>query len=151
MSNLRYNVKINAPKEKVWQLMLELKTYEEWTGAFHAGSTYIGSWDKGSRIKFVSKEDGGSSGMFSKIAESIPYSYISIEHLGQIVNGQEDTSSEQAKQFIGAQENYRFTDEAGKTTVDVELVGGDMSPEFQKMFDGMWPVALEKLKEICER
>src|SRR5688500_10250584 len=107
MANLHYTIDISAPKEKVWQTMLESETYKEWTAAFHEGSTYEGSWDKGSKIRFVAEDDGKVSGMFSHIVENIPYEYVSIEHLGEIVDGQEDTTSENAKQWIGSHENYR--------------------------------------------
>ncbi len=151
MANLHYTIDINAPKEKVWQKMLELETYKEWTAAFHEGSIYVGSWDKGSKIRFVSEDDGKTGGMFGQIVENIPYEYLSIEQLGEIIDGQEDTSSESAKQWIGSHENYRFTENNGVTTLDIELVGGNINPEKSKMFDGMWPKALQKLKEICER
>ena len=131
--------------------MLEPETYKEWTGAFHPGSTYEGSWDKGSKIKFVSEDDGKLSGMFSQIVENIPHEYVSIEHLGEIIDGKEDTTSEGAKQWSGSHENYRFTEKDGTTTLDVELIGGNVSDEMTKMFDGMWPQSLQKLKEICER
>lgn len=131
--------------------MLELDTYKEWTGAFHPGSTYEGSWDKGSKIKFVSEDDRKLSGIFSQIAENIPYEYVSIEHLGEIVDGKEDMTSESAKQWSGSHENYRFTEKDGITTVDVELTGDNLGDEIRKMFDGMWLRSLQKLKEICER
>jgi uncharacterized protein YndB with AHSA1/START domain len=151
MTDLHYTIDINAPKEKVWHVMLEPETYTEWTGPFYPGSYYEGSWDKGSKIKFVAEDDGKVSGMFSQIVENIPYEYVSIEHLGEIIDGQEDTSSKSAKQWVGSHENYRFTEKDGKTTLDVELTGSNVSDEMTKMLEGMWPQALEKLKEICER
>jgi len=151
MANVNYTIDIEAPKQKVWQVMLELDTYKEWTGAFHPGSTYEGSWDKGSKIKFVSEDDRKLSGIFSQIAENIPYEYVSIEHLGEIVDGKEDMTSESAKQWSGSHENYRFTEKDGITTVDVELTGDNIGDEIRKMFDGMWLRSLQKLKEICER
>jgi hypothetical protein len=151
MTNLNYSININAPKEKVWETMLGQETYKEWTAAFHPGSYYDGSWDKGSKIWFVSEDDGKLSGMFGHIVENIPYQYVSIEQLGEIIDGKEDSSSEEAQNWIGSHENYRFTEDNGITTVDVEMTGDNVSPEIAKMFEGMWPPALQKLKEICER
>jgi uncharacterized protein YndB with AHSA1/START domain len=151
MTNLHYTIDIHAPKQKVWQTMLGPETYKEWTEAFQQGSTYQGTWDKGSKIRFVAEEDGKFSGMFSQIAENIPYEYVSIEHLGEIIDGQEDTTSESSKQWSGSHENYRFTEQDRVTTLDVELIGDNVSDEMGKMFDGMWPPALQRLKEICER
>lgn len=152
MNNLHYTIDINAPKEKVWEVMLGNETYREWTSAFMPGSTYEGSWEKGSNIRFVAaNEDGKVSGMAGKIVENIPYEYISIEQLGEIIDGEIDTTSESAKQWIGAHENYTFSETGGVTTLAIDLEGDNVSSEMLEMFDGMWPKALEKLKEIAER
>ncbi len=83
--------------------MLADATYREWTGAFHEGSYYEGSWDEGSRIRFLAEDEGKLSGMSSRIAANQPYEYISIEHIGEVIDGQEDTTSDSAKQWAGAQ------------------------------------------------
>lgn len=151
MANLHYTIDINAPKEKVWHTMLDLETYKEWTTAFQPGSTYVGSWDKGSKVRFVAEGDESGGGMFGQIAENIPYEYVSIEQLGEIVKGEEDTTSESAKQWAGSYENYHFSEKDGVTTLKVDLISENIGEDMLKMFDGMWPVALQKLKEICER
>jgi len=43
MKTLTFEVVIRAEKTKVWNLMLQDKTYREWTGEFHAGSYYEGT------------------------------------------------------------------------------------------------------------
>lgn len=131
--------------------MLGPETYKEWTAVFHPGSYYDGSWDKGNKIWFVSEDNGKLSGMFGRIVENTPFEYVSIELLGEIIDGKEDSSSEEAKNWIGSHENYRFSEYDGATTVDVEMTGENVSPEIAKMFEGMWPPALQKLKEISER
>ncbi len=131
--------------------MLGDETYRQWTGAFHEGSYYEGSWDKGSIIRFVSIDDKKQTGMLGRIAENRPYEFVSIEYLGEIVDGQEDTTSNQAKQWIGAHENYTFSEINGVTTVAVELEGAGIDHDMLAMFEGMWPPALDKLKEIAEK
>jgi len=151
MNIQKFTIDINAPKEKVWKVMLENKTYREWTGAFHEGSYYQGSWDKGSDIKFLAEDEGKLSGMASKIVENIPNEYISIEHIGEVVDGVVDTSSEGAKQWVGAHENYIFKEKDGITKVTIELEGEGVHKDMAEMLEGMWPKALQKLKEIAER
>lgn len=151
MNALHFSIDIKAPKEKVWEVMLGDKTYREWTAAFQEGSFYEGSWDKGSAIRFLSMDDGKPSGMSSKIAENRPYEFLSIEHVGEIVGGREDTSSDRARQWAGAHENYSFSESDGVTTISVDLEGANVSPEMATMFEQMWPPALQKLKEIAER
>jgi len=140
---------IDAPKEKVWRTMLDDDTYRVWTEAFMPGSHYIGEWSKGSKILFLAPgEKGELSGMVSRIKENRPYEYISIEHIGVVQDGKEDTSSEAVKQWAGALENYTFKEKDGRTELRVDL---DSAEEYQEMFQDIWPKALQKLKELAEK
>jgi len=148
MKKLHFSITIHAPKGKVWHAMLEDKTYRQWTEAFGSGSHFIGSWEEGTDIKFLApNNEGGVMGMVSRIKTNRPYQYISIEHLGMIQNGQEDTSSEAVKGWIGALENYTFQENNGSTELTIDT---DTIDEYQKMFEDIWPKALQKLKEIAE-
>lgn len=144
MEKLNFSIKINAPREKVYRMMLEDESYRKWTEAFYPGSYAETDWKKGSKAKFLSPE---GDGMVSRIAENIPNEYVSIEHLGMIVKGVEDTKSEAVKPWAGAMENYTFRDSDGGTEVLVDM---DSDEEYSKMFSEMWPKALSKLKEISE-
>ena len=131
--------------------MLEDKTYREWTKEFNPnGSLYEGDWEKGSKIKFIGPdENGAEGGMLSEVYENIPNEYVSIKHIGMIVNGVEDTTSEMVTSWVPAFENYTFKDGENNTTdLFVEM---DSNEEYTEMFKGLWPKALDKLKEICER
>ncbi|MBI4835969.1 MAG: SRPBCC domain-containing protein [Candidatus Abawacabacteria bacterium] len=144
MKTLEFSVTINAPKEKVWHTMLAPDSYKVWTEPFMPGSYYEGSWDKGTKIKFLGPE---KSGMIAEIAESKPYEFISIRHLGFIQDGVEDTESEAVKAWAPALENYTFTEQNGVTKVKVEM---QVTADFEKDMVAAWPKALEKLKELCE-
>jgi len=150
MEKLTFTTKIEAPKQKVWDTMLSKKTYTEWTSPFHEGSYFIGDWNEGSKIQFVAEDDGKVGGMLGKIVANRPYEYISIEYIGMIADGQEDLTSDGAKPWIGAHENYTFTEADGETTLLVELESQGMEKEIADMFDGMWPKGLAKLKELSE-
>ncbi len=146
---LHFEIEINAAADKVYRLMLEDKTYREWTTEFNATSRYEGSWDKGSKILFLGDDEhGNTGGMVSRIKENIPNEFISIEHLGVIEKGIERTSGEDIEQWAGALENYTFKSDGGKTLLQVEM---DSNEEFAEYFTDMWPKALKKLKAICER
>jgi uncharacterized protein YndB with AHSA1/START domain len=150
MSNLHYTIHIDAPRELVYHTMLDGDTYRQWTSAFQEGCYFDGSWDEGSEIRFVSEVDGGKSGMLAKVAQNRPNEYVSLQQLGEIENGSVDVNSEASKKWQGAFENYTFTDEAGGTLLSVELIADDMPEDISKMFEEMWPQALQKLKDICE-
>lgn len=150
MQTQHFSIKINAPKEKVWHAMLDDVTYREWTAAFNEGSYYEGNWEKGSKIRFLGPdpETGEIGGMVSRIAENKPYEFISIEHLGIINNGIEDTTSDEAKKWAPAYENYTFKEEDSTTELAVD---SDTDEEHLDEFEKMWNAGLQRLKEIAER
>lgn len=149
METLHFSILIDADKQTVWDTMLEDKTYREWTKAFHAGSYYEGSWEKGSEIRFLGpNEDGTLGGMLSRINENIKYQYISIEHLGVIKNGKVDTTSEEAKKWTPAFENYTFTEKGNQTELKIEV---QIDPSYKAMFEDMWTKALNELKNLSEK
>jgi len=153
--------------------MLEKPTYEQWTAAFQEGSTYIGSWEEGSEIIFTgpsSESEGeggtatadtqgegsnsseGSSGMYAMIAANRPYEFISIKHLGEIKNGEKSPWPATEEGQPEPLENYTFKDISAGNTVATELVVDVTIPsEWKEMFEGTWPAALTKLKEIAEK
>lgn len=150
MQKLYFSMLINAPKAKVWHAMLDEQSYREWTKEFNDGSYYKGSWEKGSKILFLGPDPntGAEGGMVSRIAENKPYEFISIQHLGIVQNGVEDTTSEAARKWTPAFENYTFKDEDGATNV---LVDVDVEDEHAEMFNEMWLKGLRKLKELAEK
>jgi len=149
MEKMHFSMNINATKEKVWKTMLNEDTYRIWTEAFMPGSYYVGDWSKGSKILFLAPaKEGGTGGMVSRIAENKPYEFISIEHLGQMKDGKEDTTSEPVNEWAGALENYTFREIDGKTIVQVDM---DTNEEYIEMFQTIWPKALQKLKDLAEK
>jgi hypothetical protein len=149
LTKLNFEIIINAPKEKVWEKMLGDEGYRIWTNEFNpGGSWYEGSFEEGSKIKFLGPGEAGQmGGMASEIAVNRKYEFISIKHLGFILNGQEVTDTPEILAWAPAYENYTFTEEEGKTKVEVYV---EVNPEWLEMMKGSWPKALEKLKEICE-
>lgn len=148
MEKLHYSITIKAPKEKVWNTMLDKDTYPLWTDVFGPGSHYKGDWSKGSKILFLAPgKDGEMEGMVSRIIENRPYEFISIEHLGMVKGETEITSGDSIDDWAGAHENYTFREENGNTLLLVDM---DINDEFKEMFQDMWPKALEKLKKLVE-
>ncbi|MGJ4751751.1 hypothetical protein [Leptospira kmetyi] len=149
METISFNISIHADVKTVWKKMLEDKTYRLWTKEFHEGSYYEGTWEKGTEIRFVGPDDNGAlQGMFSKVQENIPYKFISILHLGLIVDGVVDTESEAVKKWAPSFENYTFQEESnGNTKLTVEM---QIAEEYKDMFQEMWPRALKALKTLCE-
>lgn len=147
---IHFSTFINAPKEKVWNTMLDDATYRQWSVAFNPVSYYEGDWSKGSKILFLGPDpkSGKIGGMVSMVEENRPYEFVSLKHIGMINDGVEDTTSDEVKKWTPAYENYTFTEKDGGTEVVVDL---DISLEYADMFNEMWPKALVLLKELAEK
>lgn len=144
MKKLEYQILIDASPVKVWDVLLGEKTYPQWTSPFSPDSRVETDWQKGNRALFT---DGSNNGMISEIAENIPAQYLSIRHLGSIINGVEDYDSEETKSWAGSHENYILRDAEGATELRIEI---DVAESHIEMFDRMWPEALQKVKELSE-
>lgn len=146
MKKIHFNTTINAPKEKVWKVLFDLPTYEVWTKVFAEGSTVqTDNWKEGSRVIFG---DGTGNGMVARIKANKPNEFMSIQHLGQIKDGVEDTTSEAVQAWAGAEENYTLTEKDGKTELKVDM--DTSGAEFEDFLIKAWPTALEKVKELAE-
>lgn len=152
MKKLQFKVSINAPSNKVYDVILGISkksTYEEWTALFNPTSTYEGSWDKGNKILFIGvDEKGEKGGMVSRIAENIPNQFVSIQHYGLLKADKEITEGPEVEKWANGFENYHFEENNGATIVRVDL---DTTEDFLDYMNQTYPKALDKLKEICEK
>lgn len=145
---MHFELYINATTDKVYETMLNDKTYREWTTVFNPTSHFVGSWEKGSEIRFLGCDDNGEiGGMISRIKENIPNKFVSIEHFGIIQNGKEITSGPEVENWSGL-ENYTYTEVNCHTMLAIDV---DTNIEYKAYFEQTWPQALKKLKEICEQ
>jgi uncharacterized protein YndB with AHSA1/START domain len=151
-ASIHFEITIDAAPERVCKTMLDTRHYASWTEVFNPHSSFEGSWEKGSSIRFLGVDkDGKVHGMVSRIKENVPGRFVSIEHLGIIQDGVEIYSGPIADEFAGSLENYTFTGDNGQTSLSVDMVSmQNTSPEFVSYFEKTWPQALEKLKSICE-
>lgn len=144
MQKQTFKVLINAPREKVWNILWNDSSYRAWTSVFGPGSHAKTDWNKGSKVLFLGDND---SGMVSVIEELIPNEFMSFKHLGEIKDGVEDTESDKVKKWAGAHENYTLRNQEGKTELQVDM---DINEEFAEMFGQLFPKALDKVKELAE-
>ena len=145
MERQHFGIVINAPREKVWDILWNQATYPEWTAVFSPGSRAETTWQKGSKVLFL---DGSNEGMVATVAENRPHEFMSLKHLGMVKNGVEDLDSDQIRQWAGAMENYTLKTVPGGTELAVEM---DIAPEYKDYFVASWPKALEKVKQLAEQ
>ena len=144
MKTIHFSIQIQASRSHVWQTMLGDVTYRSWTTPFCEGSYFEGSWNTGDRIRFLAPS---GSGLTSVIAESRAPEFVSIKHLGEVVDGVEDTTSERVRAWAPTFENYTLNVSAGGTEVQVAL---DVPSEYEQHMQDTWPKALAQLKSLCE-
>lgn len=142
MQKLHFETFIQASREKVWETMLEPKTYTKWTSIFNVGSKYEGGWNTGDDIRFIGpEEDGTVSGMIGKIKESRKPEFVSIQYTGEINKNVE-------KKYEGEVfENYTFIEKDGGTQLLIDL---DSEDAYAPMFQDLWPKSLVLLKNLAE-
>ena len=146
METQKFKITIDAPPEKVWEILWNDASYRAWTSVFSEGSRAETDWKKGSKVLFL---DGKNDGMVSVIAENIPNEFMSFIHLGSVKNGVEDLNSEKVSEWSGAKENYTLININGKTELTLEM---DAPPdEFKDFFMTTFPKALDKVKELAEK
>lgn len=145
MEKHEFKISINAPREKVWEILWNDDTYPQWTSVFAEGSKAETDWKEGSKVLFG---DGKGEGMVAVIARKTPNEFMSFKHLGVVKNGVEDFDSEQVKQWAGALENYTLKTIDGKTELVVDM---DIAEAYKDYFVKTWPLALEKVKELAEK
>jgi hypothetical protein len=145
MQTQEFKISITAPREKVWKVLWDDKSYRAWTSVFSEGSHVETDWKKGSKVLFV---DDKGAGMVSAIRENIPNEFMSFEHLGMVKDGVEDTTSQEIKEWSGAMENYRLTNNGNNTELVVHV---DVADKWKDYFVKTFPLALEKVKELAEK
>jgi uncharacterized protein YndB with AHSA1/START domain len=141
MNRLHFSVDIKAPRERVWKVLWDEKTYRDWTSVFSEGSYAVSDWNEGSSVQFL--DATGQSGMSAVIERKRPGEFMSFRHEAEIRNGEIQPPAD----WSGAHENYTLTGHDGRTTLDVDL---DTTDEYRQVFEGAFPRALQRVKTLAE-
>jgi uncharacterized protein YndB with AHSA1/START domain len=141
LNRLQFSVDIAATRERVWKVLWEDATYRDWTSVFSEGSYAVSDWKEGSKVQFF--DASGRNGMSAIIEKQRPHEFMSFRHEAEIKDGQVQPSAD----WAGAHENYTLTSHAGGTRLTVDL---DTADEYRQMFDGTFPQALQRVKQLAE-
>jgi hypothetical protein len=144
MEKIKLAIDIDAPKEKVWDVLLGDESYRKWTSVFHPSSQVETDWKEGSKAIF--KSDDGN-GMISRIALHRPAEVIAIEHLGVVHDGKEVYDDPKFKEWAGAMETYRISEHDGRSHLDIEM---DCPPGDLEWMTAKWKEALQLVKQLSE-
>lgn len=144
MEKLKFNISINAPREKVWKILWDDKTYRKWTAPFSEGSYMESDWKIGGKTLFLGSE---GNGMVSTIDQLKENEFLSFKHLGMIKDGKEDLESEEIKKWSGLLETYALEYSENQTFLSVDL---DIGDDYKVYFIETFPKALKIVKELSE-
>lgn len=145
MQTLQFSVPIRAPREKVWHCLWNIHYYETWTAEFSEESTVqTDNWKEGTQLYF---HDGRGNGMVSRVSANRTNEFMSFTHLGMILDGVEDLSSEKVMVWAGATESYQLSDADDGTLL---LVNQTVPEDYVEYFQKTCALAHEKLKALAE-
>lgn len=147
MKTLQFTKDIKAPARKVWDILWNDSTYPQWTTAFNpgGGSAMRSDWTVGGKTLFV---DESGNGMISTIkAKNEPFDLV-FEHLGEVIDGREDTTSDKVKNWAGALEEYHLAEKNGMTTLSVSV---QTAETWEDMLTRGFTQGLEIVKKLSEQ
>ncbi len=143
------SIELNATRERIWSVLLNKSSFEDWCSAFHPGSTFEGDWTQGSLMRFIGPDpdSGEIYGMITKIAEHRPNEYLRGEHVGVIEKGKDIFEGEDQEKWIGGTETYQIIGDSAPFTLSVQA---STPPEMYDFFFEAWGQALARLKQLVE-
>lgn len=145
MKTIEKSIEIDAPEEKVWDVLTKDAHTREWMSIFSPGTHALTDWQLGSKVTFA---DDSGSGIIGNIIVHEPFKTLSIEYNGVLNNNLEDFESKEAQVFKGTHETYRLSPQGGKTLLSITV---DMTEGFFDIMSKAWDKALLKIKELAEQ
>lgn len=146
MQNLKFNITIHAPKEKVWEYLWELENYKKWTAIFCDGSYYkTDTFSEGSKIHLLTPN---GDGMYSILDKIVVNELLVFKHLGELKNFEELPIDEKTLGWTNALESYQLKSKGNETELSVEVETVEEYVDFMKK---TFPLALDELKKIAEK
>lgn len=144
MKAIKNTIKINATKEKVWQVLTDEKYYLQWYALFCEGTTAITDWKEGSKVIFAAD----NMGIIGKIVVYKRNEELLIQMTGILQKGLEDYDSPEAKNTKQATEHYLLTENDGKIILQTSA---DIDEAYYEQTSESWDAAKEKIKELAEQ
>lgn len=146
MTTLHTEIVIDAPVEKVWELLWDDKSYREWTKYFSPGSNYKSDWQVGGKTFFL--DESQENGMVSTIEELEEPVRVIFKHLGMLENGKEIMFSKELSVWTGSLEKYFLEPLGDKTKLSCDV---QTSNEYEKEHQEGFEKGFNWIKQAAEK
>ncbi|MCX8473460.1 MAG: SRPBCC domain-containing protein [Sediminibacterium sp.] len=145
MRTLIFKIDIKADAQRVWNILWNEKSYQEWTKIFTIGSYYkTDQFCQGSKIQFLSPKGDGLYSIIEKIIEN---KLVVFNHLGDILNFVEQPLERNPPEWVNAKEMYELM----PTDSGIELmVSCDTIDSCIEQMNKIFPLALKEVKRLAE-
>ena len=148
MKKLTFKIEINSIAELVFNTMIDPVHLLEWMSVFSIDSSFEGKWEKGESVIFKCFNDKGElCGLVCRIEEFIPKELIHLQPYGMLEN---DIIYDEGEKVLGLNstyERYIFNQKKDMTELIIEASAMD---DYVQFFNETWPIALQKIKAMCE-
>lgn len=142
MQKLQFSIKIEAPLERVWNILWGDKTLRDWASIIDEGTYMVGELKEGSEVQFISSSSG--YGVTSLVEKYVQNELVVFRHQ---VDTKERGEKEREKEWTGGRESYALMENDGSTTLTVDI---DVPPEQEEIFKDRMPKALERVRVMAE-
>ena len=140
MRKLRFSIEINSPKETLWKILWEDKSFRDWANIIDEGMYMTGDLSEGNEVQFISPSGAGVTSVVDKL---IVNEFVRFRHIMDTQDG-----GEREKEWTGGTESYSLRENGGVTTLTTLL---DLPPEQEETFKVILPKALERVKFLAEK
>jgi hypothetical protein len=122
--------------------MLGEESYPQWASSLSPGAYYEGTWEEGSKIKFLDAKGNGTAA--EVVAERL-FEFIAVLLHHPIRNGVEQR---EISEHYPALQEIKFSEKPGMTEVHLSI---DAPEDDRERLDKRYPEALQRLKQLCEK
>lgn len=140
---MQFSIEIKAPREKVWSILWEDKTFRDWASIVDEGTYLVGEMKEGNEVQFISSVSG--YGVRSLIEKLIPNEFVSFR---QMADTKDRGEREREKEWTGGTESYSLAENDNITTLRVAI---NVPPGQKETFKVRFPKALERVKNLAEK
>lgn len=142
MKEIKFSVKINAPKAIVWETLWNDTTFRDWASIIDEGTYMRGDLKEGHEVQFISSVNG--YGVTSLVEKLVPEEFVRFCHSADTM---ESGKSTREKEWTGGRESYFISERDGITKL---VVNCDVPLEQEELFNIRLPKALERIKYLAE-